>query len=218
MKSNSMIKRSCVLVALIVSVIAFSGTDAFGQFGRMRRDDNRGPNVRLAARDSLKAEVILESNASARTEWKLGPTQGGPPIRRVLETANMPGAPTVVAWEFGEMSRSSANRVAKFRFKFFDSENHEYDAEFSFYPREGRVRFEYNASVGFSWDFDKESSANLTPTKRTLSSSPRGMVGAPTTDEWTLGKVLDAKEEGTAVFRLNFRGDDCTEIKVKVRK
>ena len=218
MRSNSMIRRSCVLAILIVSVTAFSGTDAFGQFGRMRRDDSRGPNARPAARDSLKAEVILESNSSTRTEWKLGPTNGGPPTRKVLEAANMPGAPTVVTWDFGEMSRSSANRVAKFRFKFFDSENHEYDAEFSFYPREGKVRFEYNASVGFSWDFDEEISTNLTPTKRTLSSSPRGMVGTPTTDEWTLGKVLDGNEEGTAVFRLNFRGDDCTEIKVRVRK
>jgi len=204
-----MIKRSCVVISLIISVVAFSGVDAFGQLLR-RNNDNRV--VRPAVRDSLKAEIILESNSSAQQEWKLAAVKGERPDRKVIEDPDVPGAPTVISWNFGEMSRSSVDRAAKFRFAFFD-DDHEYSAEFTFFPKEGKIRFEYSPSIGLDWDFDKEASSNIAPTKKRISPAPRNIAGADEKDEWTLGSILGGKAEGTAVFKFNFRGEDYTEVK-----
>ena len=214
---KSMTQRKCVIVALAITAIALSSVDVFGQLIR-RRNDNDRQGVRPAVRESFKVEVFLESNSSARQEWSLVAFEGGKPIHKVLEPAgNEPGASTVDIWNFGAMNRSAAGRMAKFRFKFFDSDDHEYKAEFVLYPREGKVRFNYTTGIGLSWDIDEDSTFNLAPTKRTLSSA-RNMPGAPTTDEWSLGKVLNSQEEGIAVFNLNFRGHDFPEVIIKLRQ
>ena len=207
--------QSCVVATLAITM-ALSSTDAFGQIFRRANDGGRVVRPAVVA-ESLKVEVILESNSSARQEWKLGAVKGERPTRKVLEAPDVPGAPTIVSWDFGEMRRSVGDRATEFKFSFFD-EDHEYSTGFTFYPREGKVQFEYNTSVGFDWDFDRESTEDhLAVTKRTFP-YPRNVVGAPTKVEWTLGSLPSGKTEGTAVFRLNFRGDDYPEVKIKVRR
>ncbi|MCL2623280.1 MAG: hypothetical protein FWD31_06385 [Planctomycetaceae bacterium] len=212
-----MIQRSSVMFFLIVSVIAMSGVDAFGQLFRR----NNAQLVRPVARESFKVEIILESNLSLAThpEWKHVTTQGGrPPVRRVIQTPNIPGAPTILSWDFGEMSASPASRTTKFRYTFSDSDDIMQSAEFTFYPREGKVRFEINESIGLNWEFDEEASKNLAPTQKTVSAPPRNMVGASTIEEWTLGRILDGKAEGTAVFMFDYRGEGHTKVVIKLRK
>ena len=149
MRCNSTIKRCCVMLSLIVFVIAFSGIDAFGQ--RWRRNDSNRQPVRPTVSESLKAEIILESNSSARTVWKHVATKGGEaPIPKDIERPKVPGGSTITSWNFDEMSKSSTDCVSKFRFTFFDSENNNHKAEFTFYPKEGKVQFVYNTSIGLN--------------------------------------------------------------------
>jgi len=214
MRGRSGIKQSLAMLSLIVFAIVLSGMDAFGQFGRLRRNDNSGPATRAA----LKAEIVLESNPSARTEWKLATTKGEKPAQKVLESPKDPGDPAIILWDFGEMGKSSVGREAKFRVTFYDSDGIDYEADFTFLPKEGKIRFVYNTSIGYNWEFDKEGSTNLTPNVKMFSTAPRDWVGADTKEEWTLGGIRDGKTEGTAVFKLSYRGDDYTEVKIIIRK
>jgi len=211
------------MLFVIVFVIAVSGVDAFGQLFRR----NNTQLIRPVVRESLKAEIILMSHPSIPTspEWKLGVTQGGrPPVGRALESPFKPGTPplagarTIIAWEFGEMSASPASRATTFKYTFEDSEGIEQGGEFTFYPREGKIRFENNESVGWNWEFDDEASSNLAPTQ-TIYVPPRNrVIGAGTIEEWTLGKILDGKSEGTAVFTFDYREQGHTGVVIKLRK
>lgn len=218
MRCHFMMQRRCAMLFLIVFVIAMSSADSFGQ---LLRRNNNAPIVRPVARPSLKAEMILESNSSLPThpEWRHVSTQGGrPPIRRMIETPTMPGAPTIVSWDFGVMSASPVARVTRFRFTFTDLEDSvNYWNDLTFHPGEGKIRFRYNTSIGADWDLDEEASTNLAPTKK-LISDPEGLPGSFTEEEWTLGGILDGKTEGTAVFRFEFRGNEYTEVKIKLQK
>jgi hypothetical protein len=214
---NCVSKRNGFIVVLVMSIAIFSAMDTFGQFGRLRRNNINNSGRQPITRQSVNVDIILESNSSSRKEWEIGKTKGEKPIKKVIEEAKDPGSSDIVSWDFGERRKSSPDRVTNFRFTFYDSDNESIETGFTFYPKEGKVRFEYGTGAGLNWDIDKENTENLKPTKRVVKSP--NMPGASTIDEWTLGTLLNnVEDEGTAVFKFNYRDYDYTEIKVRLKK
>jgi predicted secreted protein len=210
MKNYCFLKRNLTICILIVVTLLNSNFDVFGQlFNRSQRLINR------RTVKSLKGEIILESNSSSRNEWKLGKTNGEKPTKNVLQKAINPGDSVVEAWDFGELQKSDNKRSATFHFVAFDSDNHPIKASFTFYPQSGRFHVEYNSSIGASWELDEEQNQNLQPKKHIIQAPD--MPGAPSTEEWELGTLIDNNtNEGSVVFKYDLRGEHNTEVKIRL--
>lgn len=222
---NTFPKQNIIIVALVMFAFSLSALDAFGQFGRFRRGNTNqntqrqrqnSQNTNTAKNQTPKAEIILESNSSARKVWSLGQVQGEKPTRSVIKKADMPGASDVISWKFDGMQKIDEGGSAKFKFAAFDSDNLDIKASFTFFPETGKLRIEYNSSVGDEWKLSKSGTKNLAPTQKVLRS--KNEPGAPTTVEWTLGSIVNNENQGVATFKFIYRGDEYTEVKIRLSK
>jgi hypothetical protein len=209
MKNYCFLKRNLTICILIVVTLLYSSFDVYSQFFNRSQ---RLINQRTVK--SLKGEIILESNSSSRNVWKLGKINGEKPTKKVIQKAVNPGDSEVVAWNFGELRKSSNERSATFHFSAFDSDNHPINASFTFYPQSGRFHVKYSSSIGASWELDEEQNKNIQPKKHIIQAPD--MPGATSTEEWKLGTLTNNTNEGSVVFKYDLRGEHNTEVKIRL--